>query len=154
MDRRAPLALLGLGALGVLLILIVFAREYGAAPAVAPVHFSFDGTPDRWGAKSMFLVFPLIGIVFFGIASTIALGGLPRGAVPVPPLLPILATLTFVETIWMLAFAEIGAFDVALGRATALTPVFFVGLGAVILTGGAIVVVAVATAVGALRKGP
>ena len=38
------------------------ASKYAGLPARIPVHFGFDGTPDRWGAKSE--IFILVGVMW------------------------------------------------------------------------------------------
>jgi uncharacterized protein DUF1648 len=142
MTRLITTVLIGLAFLALLVMLIVFVRDYGAAPATVPVHFGVDGAPNRWGPKSTFLVFPILGVVFLGLAAAVLTFGLPSASTPIPPALPILTGLAFVEALWMLAFAELGTFDVALGRAGGLGLGFFVGLGLVISTGVAVVIVA------------
>lgn len=146
MHRPVSLVLVAIAGLGLLVMLIVFAREYGSTPATVATHFGASGQPNAWGPKSTLVIFPVIGVVMFGIATVIALFDLPAGRSPVPPVLPVLASLVFAEVIWMLVFAEMSTFDVALGRASGLSPMFFVGLGAVMLTAVSVVIIALISA--------
>ena len=140
-------ALIGAAAVGVLVMFVVFARDYGSLPETVPTHFGATGTPNAWGPKSTFIVFPLIAIGMFGVVFAMSTFGLPSRHSPVPPALPALACLLFVETIWMLAFAEMGSIAVALGRSATLGWGFFIGLGAELATALAIVVAAIAASV-------
>ena len=151
MHRSISLAVVAVAGLGLLVMLIVFAREYGNAPAVVATHFGPSGQPNAWGPKSTLVIFPVIGVVMFGIATVIAVFGLPARPSPVPPVLPVLASLVFAEVIWMLVFAEMSTFDVALGRTTGLSPAFFVGLCAVMLTAVSVVILTVITAARSTR---
>jgi len=144
--RPISTALLAAAAIGVVVMFVVFAGDYGHLPEIVPTHFGADGTPNAWGPKSTFIIFPLIGVGMFGIVAAVLTLGLKSRRGPVPPALPALAGLVFVETIWMLAFAEMGSFDVALGRSSNLGLGFFAGLGAEMLTVVAIVIVAITAA--------
>ena len=141
-------ALVGLGVIGFLVMMVVFAQDYGAAPNTVPTHFGPSGEPDAWGPKSTFVIFPVNGIVLLGLAAAIATFGLPSRKRPVPPILPVLTCAVFVELIWVLLFTEMGSFAVALRQTTELNAtVMWVGLSAVMLTTASLVAVAVVYAV-------
>jgi len=145
--RPISTALLAAAAIGVVVMFVVFAGDYGHLPEIVPTHFGADGTPNAWGPKSTFIIFPLIGVGMFGIVAAVLTLGLKSRRGPVPPALPALAGLVFVETIWMLAFAEMGSIAVALGRSTNLGWGFFIGLGSELITALVLAIVAIAAAV-------
>lgn len=151
MHKPISLVLLGLAGVGLLFMLAVFARDYGTAPAIVATHFGVSGAPDAWGPKSTFLIFPIVGLVVFVLAVLMTIFGLPSSRTPVPAILPVVAGLAFAELVWILALAEVGTFDVAFGRAAGLSPAFSVGIVAVMLTGFAVVIVALRTAAKARR---
>ena len=147
MHRAVSTVLIAAAGLGVIVTLAVFARDYGVAPQIVPTHFGGSGDPNAWGPKSTFVIFPVIVVVVFALVTIVSTVGLPSRNVPVPSALPILTGAVFVELIWILAFAEIGSFAVALGRATELnSTIMWVGLTAVMLTAAFIVVVALIAA--------
>lgn len=124
------------GVAGAIAILAVFARDYALSPATVPTHFGPSGAPDAWGPRSTFVIFPALGGIFAAVAIAFWTFGIPvrPGRPPVPPVLPLLVVLIFAETIWMLLFAELGSFAVALGRAAALGPGLIVGIAFVLAT--------------------
>jgi len=146
MPKPISMALLAAAGVGVIVMFVVFASQYGRLPETVPTHFGATGAPNAWGPKSTFIIFPFIAIGMFGFVATVSTLGLRSRRGPVPPALPALVGLVFVETIWMLAFAEMGSFDVALGRSSNLGLGFFAGLGAEMLTVVAIVIVAITAA--------
>ena len=147
MHKAVSTALVVGAALGVIVTLAVFARDYGIAPQIVPTHFGGSGEPNAWGPKSTFVIFPVIVLFVFVLVTIISTVGLPAKKVPVPPVLPILTGAVFVELIWILAFAEIGSFAVALGRATELnSAIMWIGLTAVMLTTSFTVIIALIAA--------
>jgi uncharacterized membrane protein len=140
-------ALIAIAAIGVLVMLVLFVRDYGRLPEIVPTHFGATGEPNAWGPKSTFIIFPIIAIAMFGAVIAISTFGLRSRRGPVPPALPALACLLFAESIWMLTFAEMGSFAVALGQATNLGWGFFIGLGVEMATALAIVIAAIAASV-------
>lgn len=124
------------GVAGAIAILAVFARDYALSPATVPTHFGPSGAPDAWGPRSTFVIFPVLGGIFAAVAIAFWAFGIPTrpGRPPVPAILPLLVVLIFAETTWMLFFAELGSFQVALGRAGGLSSGFFIGIALVLLT--------------------
>lgn len=147
-NRPASTALLVAAALGLAFMLIVFARDYGLAPAIVATHFGVTGAPNAWGPKGTFIIFPIVGVVVFGIVAVFALLGVPASSgKTVPPVVSFLTGLSLVEVIWVLALAEYHTFEVALGRESGLGAGFFVGIGLILVTTLAVVVVTVSEAV-------
>jgi len=143
---RLTTILVAAGAIGLILVLVVFAMNYGAAPATVPTHFGPSGAPNAWGPKSTFLLFPILGVVFFAFAVLAMTLVAAISAAKIPPALPALTGLVFVEVIWVLAFTEMGSFAVALGKTAGLSNWIVIGIGAVMLTALAIVINAIAFA--------
>jgi uncharacterized protein DUF1648 len=124
------------GVAGAIAILAVFAHDYPMSPATVPTHFGPSGAPDAWGPRSTFVIFPTLGGIFAAVAIVFWAFGVPvrPGGRPVPAILPLLVVLIFAETIWMLFFAQLGSFAVALGRAAGLSPGFIIGIAVVMVT--------------------
>ena len=136
------------GVAGAIAILAVFARDYALTPATVPTHFNAIGAPDAYGPRSTFVIFPVLGGVFAAAAIVFwTFGAPPRpGGRPLPEILPLLVVLIFAETIWMLFFAEIGSFQVALGHAVGLAPSFVIGIAIVMITAVVMLIVSFSAA--------
>lgn len=136
------------GVAGAIAILAVFARDYPLSPATVPTHFDATGAPDSYGPRSTFVIFPTLGGIFAAIAIAVWAFGVPArpDGRPIPNVLPLLVTLIFAETIWMLFFVQLGSFQVALGRAGGLSPGFVVAIAVVLITAVVMVIVSFAAA--------
>ncbi len=139
--------LVALAAAGFVVTLVVFVRDYGRVAAIVPTHFGANGMPNAWGPKDTFLIFPCVALLMLGLTIGVGTFGLPQKRGPVPEVLPVLVASAFAEMTWIMAFTEIGTFAVALGNAAMLNSgIMFAGLGLVMGTSAAIVIVAVRAA--------
>jgi hypothetical protein len=147
MHRTVARLLIAFAVVGFVVLLAVFGSDYARVPAVVPTHFAFDGTPNAWGSRSTFIILPLVGALMLALATIAGLVGLPGSRTPVPEWLPTIVCAVFTEMVWIFVFTEIGSFDVALGATTRLNSTIMVaGLGAIMLTAGAVVFVAIRAA--------
>jgi len=127
---------------GLIVILAVFAHDYAMAPAIVPTHFGVLGAPDAWGPRSTFIIFPAIATVIAVASVALWVFGMPSqpGRPDPPQVVSLLVMLVLAESTWMLVLAEIGSFDVALGRAGGLASGFYAGIAAVLITAAALVI--------------
>lgn len=119
--------------LGVVAIFVVFAVEYAQMPETVPTHFGATGVPNGWGPKATLMLFPILGLVFFGVFVLLASGTLTRDK-PMPPAMVPLLQLVGAESIWMFFFIESDTMRAALGRGAGLGIGFFIAFAMVLLT--------------------
>ena len=120
--------------------------NYGNLPAEIPVHFSADGTPDRYGTKAEIWVVPIIGILLaiflrwlammphtFNYAVKITAANAAEQYRMGARLVKILAAIIIIA----FAYITYGTIQVAQGGKIGLSIYFLpIMIGAIFLTGG------------------
>ena len=59
-------------AVGLVLLLVAGIVGATSLPRRVPIHFGFDGAPDRWGSPVHLLALPAIGLVLYALLSLLA----------------------------------------------------------------------------------
>jgi Protein of unknown function (DUF1648) len=136
--------ILVLASVGLLLLWAVFLAYYGRLPDTIPTHFGFTGAPNGWGAKSMLLLFPLLGLVAYGMAIVFHFVGHPLRR-PMPAAVETLVFLLLAELVWLWFFLQWQTIQVALGRLPGLSNGVNVPFLLVLATVVAMIATAVAT---------
>jgi uncharacterized membrane protein len=125
--------------LGIIFIIYLLWRYWGALPARIPTHYNFSGQPDGWGGKGTLLILP--GVTFFIFIMLTVLERFPRiynYPVVITPtnaarqyvLARMLLSWLKFEIVWFFAYIEWKTIQVGLGQAGGFGPaivLFFVG---------------------------
>ncbi len=130
------------GIMGIIVMLGVLIRFWGAAPDSVPEHFGRDGRPDSFGDKRILLLMPAVSIVFYIVFSGLqriphALNYIwkitPANAYRQYELMRLLIASLKAEIIWIAVYVVIRQIQISLDISDGLGPVFLPVLSAVLL---------------------
>ncbi len=93
---------------------------YPRLPERVPVHFGFTGNADKWGARWMIFLMPLVGAAVFALDYWLFEYVSPRSPKPIPPEMRTPLHLLLLELSVIFTYITWRMSEVAFGRARGL----------------------------------